>query len=197
MRRLATWGGVAVMGVLLMGVEAAPPMPVTARSMPPLPVPPVERGAMPPFLARITISGDAKMSGEFEACVAPGARAKAARERAKARPPDGPPPLTGCSATNRVQPGGSFHNEMSCDKAKGAHASFRIVTDGTLNDLRTHMERYDSTPGARTIVIDSHLVRLGPCPADLKPGQTRRPDGKILETGEASRLLDSASGAIP
>lgn len=195
MRRLATWGGVAVMGVLLMGAEPAPPMPVTPRSMPPLPVPPVEREAMPPYLARITISGDAKMSGEFEECVDPAARAKSARERAKVRPADAPPPLTGCSRTNQMQPGGSFHNEMSCDKAKGAQASFRMISDGTLNDLRMHIERYDSS--GRTQKTDSRLVRLGPCPADLKPGQMRRPDGRILETSEASRLHDSAWGAVP
>jgi hypothetical protein len=41
------------------------------------------------------------------------------------------------------------------------------------------------------------MVRLGPCPADLKPGQMRRLDGAIIEPGEASRLLDGAQRTPP
>ena len=95
-------------------------------------------------------------------------------------------------------PGGSFHSEISCDKAKGAQASLRMVSDGAAGDLRTHFERYDSSSDMqKAIVVDSHLVRLGPCPADLKPGLMRRPDGTVIETGEASRLLDRARGEVP
>jgi hypothetical protein len=86
---------------------------------------------------------------------------------------------------------------MSCDRAKGATASFRRTSDGTPNDLRTHAELYDSDPAAtarKTVTIDSHMVRLGPCPADLKPGQMRRVGGPVIEPGEASRLLDGARG---
>jgi hypothetical protein len=192
------WGGVVVAGVMVIGADPAPPMRAAPRAFPPLPVPPVERGTMPPYLTRITISGDPKMSGVFEVCVDPAALAQSARERARARPAGAPPPLTGCTQTNQMQPGGSFHSEISCDKAKGAPASLRIVSDGGAGDLRTHMERYDSSSGMqKAIVFDSHLVRLGRCPADLKPGLMRRPDGTVIETGEASRLLDSARGEVP
>jgi len=166
--------------------------------MPPLPVPPVEHRTMPPYLARITISGDPKKSGVFEECVDPAARAEAARERARARPAGAPSFPTGCTRTSQMLPGGAFHSEVSCDKAKGAQASFHMVSDGVVGDLRTHIERDDSSGGLRkAIVVDSHLVHLGPCPADLKPGLMRRPDGTVVETGEASRLLHSARGEVP
>jgi hypothetical protein len=86
---------------------------------------------------------------------------------------------------------------MSCDRAKGAKVSARVVSDGTLNDLRVHIERSDpdAAPGApKTTIYDSHMVRLGPCPADLKPGQMRRPGGPIIERGEAAQLLERARG---
>jgi hypothetical protein len=153
---------------------------------------------MQPYLARITISGDPRTSGTFETCEDPAARHRAAQELAKARPADAPPPLTGCATANKMQPDGAIHREFSCDRAKGAKASFRMVSDGTPNDLRMHMERYDIDPvthASKTTVTDSHIVRLGPCPADLKPGQTRRPGGPIIEKGAAAQLLERARGA--
>jgi hypothetical protein len=198
MRRIAMWGGVVVVGVMGMGAEPAPPTRAAPRAMPPLPVPPVERRTMPPYLARITISGDPKTSGVFEECVDPAARAESARERARARPAGAPSFPIGCTRTSQMLPGGAFHSEMSCDPAKGAQARLHIVSDGVAGDLRTHVERDDSSSGKqKAIVVDSHLVRLGPCPADLKPGLMRRPDGTVVETGEASRLLDSARGEAP
>jgi hypothetical protein len=180
---------------MLIGAE-----PVAPKPFPPLPVPPIPHQAMPPFLARITISADTKMTGVFENCVDPAATLKSAQARAKARPADAPPPMTGCTNAHEMRPDGSIHHEMSCDRAKGAKASFRISSDGTPNDLRVHTERYDSdpAPGAPKITIfDSHIVRLGPCPADLKPGQMRRPGGPIIDRGEAARLLEGARGAAP
>jgi hypothetical protein len=169
--------------------------PVAPKPLPPLPVPPIPHQAMPPFLARITISGDTKMTGVFEECVDPAA----SRARAKARPAGAPPPMTGCTNAHEMRPDGSIHNQMSCDRAKGARASFRIISDGTPNDLRVHLERdSDSATGApRTTTSDSHLVRLGPCPADLKPGEMRRPGGPIINRSEAAQLLEGARGAPP
>ncbi|MFL5298485.1 MAG: hypothetical protein ACJ798_19070 [Phenylobacterium sp.] len=191
--RLMTWGPVAgtfAAGALLTGAE-----PVTPRPFPPLPVPPVERQSMPPYFARMTISGESKMNGVFEVCMDPAAASKAAVARAEARPPDAPRFLTGCTSAHAIRPDGSMHMEMTCDRAKGAKASFRMISDGTTNDLRTRSELYDSAAGApKTIVIDRHIVRLGPCPADLKPGQMRRPGGPALGPGEASRLFDNAAG---
>jgi hypothetical protein len=155
---------------------------------------------MPPYLARITISGDAKMTGVFEHCIDPAAITKSAQVRASARQANAPSPLTGCSNAHEMRPDGTIHREMSCDRAKGAKSSFRMVSDGTPNDLRMHVEHYDIdavTGAPKTAVVDSHLVRLGPCPADLKPGQMRRPGGPIIEAGEAARLLKGARGAAP
>jgi hypothetical protein len=196
MQRVVTWGPVVLTvaaSAVFLGAK-----PVAPKPFPPLPVPPVERQAMPPYFARITISGDAPMSGVFEHCVDPAAASKSAQARAKARAPDAPPPLTGCTRSHEMQPGGSIHNEMSCDRAKGAQSSFRMVSDWTPNDLRMHIELYGFDPATKapkTTAYDSRLVRLGPCPADLKPGQMRRPGGPILDKVEAARLLEDARGA--
>jgi hypothetical protein len=71
MRRVVTWApvvGTVAASAMLIGAER-----VATKAFPPLPVPPVERQAMPPFFARITISGDAKMTGVFETCTDPAA----------------------------------------------------------------------------------------------------------------------------
>ena len=196
MGRMMTWGPV----VLTLAAGAAMTAAAQPKSPPPLPVPPVARSAMPPFLARITMSGDPKMQGVFESCMDPAAAGRSARERAKARPAGAPPPLTGCVTSQAMRPGGAIHHELSCDRAKGAKASFRLVSDGTPSDLRMHVERDDvagATGGRKTMVIDSHVVRLGPCPADLKPGQMRRPGGPVLEKTQAARVLQGARGAAP
>jgi hypothetical protein len=221
MRRVVAWGPVTVVaGALLLGAE-----PVAPRPMPPLPVPPVEHQAMPPFLARITMSGDPRMSGEFESCMDPAGRT--AEARAKARAAGAPPPSAGCANSHEMRPDGSMHTEMSCgpagplagctsthemrpdhsvhselicDKAKGAKAGFHMMSDGTPNDLRMHVERSDPDAAAgapKITIVDSRTVRLGPCPADLKPGQMRRPGGPVIEKGEASRVLEGSRGAAP
>jgi hypothetical protein len=198
MRQVVTWGPVAltvVAGAMLMGAE-----PIAPRPFPPLPVPPVERGAMPPYLARITVSGDPKLSGVFEECMDPAAAGKSAQARARARPVEAPSPLTGCTTDFETRPDGSIHHETSCDRAKGAMASFQIVSDGTPSDLRMHMERYDFdavTGAATTTINDTRMVPLGPCPADLQPGQMRRPGGPVIERGAVERLREEARGAAP
>ena len=99
-----------------------------------------------------------------------------------------------------MRPDGSVHSEMSCDRAKGARISFRMVSDGSPGDLRLHVERHDvdaATGAPKTTTVDTRTVRLGPCPADLKPGQIRRPGGSIIDSGEAGRLLGDARGATP
>jgi len=198
MRPVVTWGPVALTvaaSAMLLGAE-----PVAPRPFPPLPVPPVPHQAMPPFLARITVSGDTKMKGLFENCVAPQTAAKSAQTRGISRPTGAPAPLTGCINGHEIRPDGSIHHEMSCDRAKGAERSFRLVSDGTPSDLRIHVERYDLDPvtgASKTTTYDSHMVRLGPCPSDLEPGQVRLPGGPIIDRGEAARLLEDVRGAIP
>jgi hypothetical protein len=189
--RVATWDPVVLTvaaGTLALGAAPAPP-----RPMPPLPVAPVERRAMPPYLARITMSGDTRMSGVFEECVDPAAITQRAQAHAKARPASAPPPMTGCTSSHQIRPDHTIHGEIACDQAKGATSTFRMVSDGTPNDLRMHTERYDPA-AAKTTVVDSHLVRLGPCPADLAPGQMRRPGGPIIDKGAAAKLLENTRG---
>ena len=88
-RRAATWAPgalTAVAGAVLMGAApVAPPLPHP-------PVPPVPVQFPPPFLERITSSGDTKMAGVFEACIDLEAAGKSAQARAKARPVDAPSP---------------------------------------------------------------------------------------------------------
>lgn len=197
MRRLAMWSGAVLMGVMAMGADPAPSTPPPGpRAMPPLPVPPVERRAMTPYFARFTISGEPRISGEFEVCSDPASAVRSAEGRA-ARPADAPPPLTGCTTANQVQPGGAIHTEISCDPAKGAKTAFHMVRDGTPNDMRMHTEVRTLDPATgvtKTVSYQSHFVRLGSCPADLQPGQMRRLGGPIIEKAEASRILDSALG---
>jgi hypothetical protein len=188
----AVAGAAAGLGVGLMGAEPAAP-----RALPPLPVPPVERQALPPFLERMTITGDPKMSEVFEACIDMAARAKSARARAEARKADAPSPVTGCTNANNMKPDGSIHTEMSCDQAKGAKTTFRVVSDGTPGDLRVHSEMHGVDPAtgaAKTMISDSHLVRLGACPADLKPGQMRRPGGPVIDAEGAREILSHTPG---
>ena len=190
--RVLMVGALAGSGVMVMGAE--PP-----RQAPPLPVPPVERQVRPPYFARITMSGDSKMSGVFEACLDPAAVVRSARARAEARPANAPSPMTGCTNAHQMKPNGSIHTEISCDQAKGAKYSFRMVSDGTLTDLRIHRELYggpSATGAAKTAVYDSRLVRLGACPADLKPGQMRRPGGPVIDPSQAKALREGA-GAPP
>ena len=198
MRRVRTWGPMALTvaaGGMLLGAD-----PVAPRPFPPLPVPPVEHHAPPPFLLRITISGAPQATGVFERCVDLQADLKSARARAKARPAGAAAPLAACVNVSEARPGGSIHHELSCDRAKGAKSSFRMVSDGTWTDLRMHLERYDIDPASgvrKTTTSDSRAVSLGPCPADLAPGQVRRVGGPILGGVEARRVLAAAGGAAP
>jgi hypothetical protein len=177
---------------LVAGTVAAGAMLIGAERVPPLPIAPNTHQTEPPFLMRITTSGAPKMTGVLEYCADPAAALMSARARAKARPAGAPPPMAGCTSAFEMRPNGSIHTQMSCDRAKGAKASFRVTGDGTPNDRRTHMELYESGSRTPTAIVDSRMVRLGTCPADLKPGQMRRPGGPIIERAEAARLLDGA-----
>ena len=195
MRRAMTWGPVVLTvaaGAMLTGAE-----PVSPKALPPLPVPPVERHAMPPFLARITSSGDTRMQGVFEECIDPVARS--AQARALVRPSVTLPPLTGCTNGYERRPDGSIHHETICDPAKGAKVGLRMVSDSTLGNVRMHVERTVVGPAtgvSKTTVYDTQMVQLGPCPADLKPGQMRRPGGPVIGPDEAARLRKGAGGAL-
>lgn len=177
--------GAGVAGVLLMGAAQVPPLPVT----------PAHPSA--PYLQKMTLSGgDPRLNGEFETCVAP----LAVMKEVTSRPRPATSPRIGCSHVHEIRPDGAAHLETVCDRAKGAPTSYRVTTDGTPGDMRTHSEwfnRDDATGAAKTTVRDSHVVRLGPCPAELKPGQVRRVGGPILASGDAMRLVEEAHGLAP
>jgi hypothetical protein len=95
----------------------------------------------------------------------------------------------GCTFTHELKPGGVFHTESTCRKSDGATFDRRSVSDGTQQDMRHHLEgtRPDPATGKLVRVLsDIHTVEVGPCPPDLKPGQTRGPDGKISEMAGAA-----------
>jgi hypothetical protein len=137
----------------------------------------------------------------MESCVDPKAALASAKERAKARPADAPAPLTGCTRSHDKRTDGTVHMEMRCDRAAGGRMSYFMTTDGTTDNFRSHTETYGFDPitGApKTMVRDSHVVRLGPCPADLKPGQIRRANGTVIDTsGELARMLERARTGSP
>jgi hypothetical protein len=58
---------------------------------------------------------------------------------------------------------------------------------------------FDSiTEAPKTTVRDAHVVRLGPCPLDLKPGQIRTANGTVIDTsGELARMLERARIGSP
>jgi hypothetical protein len=135
-----------------------------------------------PYLQRMTTSGERMVT--IDTCVDP-TTMRRFREGLRARVSNAPlatprPALVGCTHTSQHRPDGSIHSETICDRAAGARSSYRRTSDGTPQDMRMHTETYgfDPNTGApKTTVRDMRTVRLGPCPADLKPGQARSSDG--------------------
>jgi len=173
-------------GVLTMGAD--PP-----RPMPPLPVPPVERGeamarAFPtPRLFEITMTVNGKREGPTQYCMSSESAARQiadVRARAAARTT---PPGQGCTHHSELRPVGSMHMETVCDKAAGASTTYRSTMDGDagMRDFRHHLESQTGQP-AHKQVIDTHVVQLGDCPGDLKPGQMRLSDGRVRDMALAN-----------
>ena len=167
-------------------VACAAVWPAIAAEPPPMPVSPFNPPSTEPYLERITATGSEPAAlRNMEICMDPGAMARtaqAARARAQADPSP-PKPLPGCTHSFEHRPDGTVHSEIACDRAAGARSSYRTVSDGTPGDMRMHWESYgfDSNTGEpKTTVRDTHLVRLGACPADLKPGQARLADGTVI-----------------
>jgi len=178
MRRM-TLGGVATCGAAiawaLFGAAACAPKSPSSE----------------PYLQRMTVTGEHPFT--IESCVDP-ATMQRFLAAAKARVPDGKPKalLVGCTHSFQRRTDGSTHAEMTCDRAAGAARSYHRISDGTLQDMRTHTETYGFDPDSgapKTTVRDSRTVRLGRCPPDLKPGQARGPDGTILNMPSPERML--------
>jgi hypothetical protein len=180
MARLLALCGVAAAGPLAMGADPPPG--------PPMPVPPVSRAerlarVLPtPRLFEITMTVDGRSRGPTQYCMSAetaARQAEAVRARAPARTT---PPGQGCTHRTERGPGGGMHMETVCDKAAGAAATYRGTADQApgMRDFHHHMESQTGDP-PRTIVSDARIVQLGDCPADLKPGQMRGPDGRVRD----------------
>jgi hypothetical protein len=142
---------------------------------------PAPKSPNAPYLQRMTSTGGPVDMGPVDTCVDPAVVRRMAELRRSRAP--APKPLPGCTTSRSGQPDGSTRFEMTCDRAKGARSSYHMVSEGTPNDRRMHTETYgfDPNTGApRTTVRDVHIVRLGDCPPDLKPGQMRTRTGTIM-----------------
>lgn len=147
-----------------------------------------------PYLERMTSSGGPVDLGPLESCVDPAALHRMIELRRSSGP--APKPLVGCTHSGGRQPDGSLRYEMTCDRAKGARSSYHMVRAGTPGDMHSHTETYgfDPNTGApKTTVRDVHIVRLGPCPPDLKPGQIRTSDGAIMNAPSPEQLMERLS----
>jgi hypothetical protein len=179
MRKVLALGGVAAAGLLAMGAD--PPGP-------PMPVPPVSHSerlarVLPtPRLFEITMTLNGKTRGPTQYCMSAETAARQAEATRARAPAQTTPPGQGCTHRTERGPTGSMHMEMVCDKAAGAAATFRSTADQEpgMRDFHHHMESQAGEP-PRTIVSDTHIVQLGDCPADLKPGQMRGPDGRVRD----------------
>jgi hypothetical protein len=98
---------------------------------------------------------------------------------------DDPKPLSkGCTHRVERQPDGAVHMEMTCDKAAGAATTSHLVmdADSQMKELRQHMEmELDVFQPPRKVVSDTRMAQVGACPADLKPGEMRMPDGQKVD----------------
>ena len=148
-----------------------------------------------PRLYRVTMNDHRQGTpGVMEMCM--GAEALQQRIAEVAEHPPAPrAPEPGCTSTRHKNPDGSFHAERRCDTAKGAARNSLSTTDGTIADMRQHTE----TNGR---VRDAHMVYLGACPADMKQGQVRGPDGVVADPRERlaalraqAKLLQDKGGA--
>jgi hypothetical protein len=101
----------------------------------------------------------------------------------------------GCVTAATYRPDGSFRTERICEAAKGAPFDSRGVTEGTVSLMRNRLEvtlSLGSGP-ARRIVGETVVRRVGPCPADLKPGEMRLSDGRVVSaTDLAAEALQPA-----
>ncbi|MBS0332450.1 MAG: hypothetical protein JSS35_06755 [Proteobacteria bacterium] len=146
------------------------------------------KAAGQPYLERMTTTGDGPEIGVVEMCVDPAATLRVVEEIKANRP--ALTPLAGCTHSTEKRPDGSRHSEIVCDRAKGAARSYRMVSDGVAGDMRMHSEThgFDPNTGApKTTVRDTHMQRLGACPADLKPGDARMANGTIIRRAAIDR----------
>jgi hypothetical protein len=187
-------------GLLLMGADPAPPTPVTPMAPPPLPVTPETPAARlarlfpEPRLFEVEISRDGKPADLAQFCVGADSITRQ-MDSVRAHAEDLKPLSTGCTSKRETTPDGGFRLEVSCDKAAGAVTTSHTViqADGAMNEMRQRMElQMDMLQPPRTVVSETHMVRKGACPADLKPGEMRMPDGTKMDVAGMFGLSPAA-----
>ena len=90
----------------------------------------------------------------------------------------------GCTQTRDKTADGVMHVDLRCEKAAGANMDSHMLMDGTIKEMRMRMEIVtpDLVSGQPTTVWTAiRYEDVGDCPANMKPGQLRTPDGKISD----------------
>ncbi len=180
-------GGLAVVAAAL-AVTAAAPVPAPANTQPPektaeaeatfaklFPTPRLYRTTMTRSWGGGPNSNDICVGAEFM-----GNLMKDAAQRPRATPTS----ATGCTLIHKTHADGSFYYERTCNRQAGAARTMHMVVEGTAKDMRQHIEFVqESSPSdePRIVSTDIHSVDIGPCPANLKPGQIRGPNGQITD----------------
>jgi len=177
-------GGLAavVTGVMVLGAEPVPAPPSKAEQQAAADVA-IAKVLPSARLFRMTVTGTAPSSvNGAEMCLGP-----EFMRRFAGLVIDNPEAVAGfgkgCVHTRDKKPDGSIRVEVRCDKATGAFATGQMVMEGTIKDLHQHQEFVLDlgAGGPKTYSTDSHMVDVGPCPADMKSGQARMADGKIID----------------
>jgi hypothetical protein len=178
-------GGLAAIAAALAATGAAP-VPAPANTLSPekaaeaafakmFPTPRLYRMTMTRSWGGGSNSNDMCMGAEFMGSLM--------RDEAQ-RPHATPSSATGCTLIHKTHPDGSFYYERTCNKQAGAARTMHLVMEGTSKDMRQHIEFVqESSPSEepRIVSTDMHSVDIGPCPANLKPGQIRGPSGQIID----------------
>lgn len=197
-RMTITRGLVALaVGLAGLGVMGADPAPGAGPQTPPMPVRPLSRDELaakflptPRLFEMVVTEQTPPMSVTTQVCMGAdtlraGMNGGEARRRAAGAAGGAAADLSkGCRMSVSTTADGWTRMERVCEVAAGAARTSRMTNDfrGGMSEARTHLETQIEVDGAtRTRVMDTHMTMLGECPADLKPGQARRPDGKIVD----------------
>jgi len=100
-------------------------------------------------------------------------------------------PVSACTTVRSRNGDGSMSVFATC-----GNANMRSTSSASGDDLRVHLGIPQSGPPGGTSkrsVIDIHYVRLGDCPATMKPGQSLMPNGQIIDPAAMlTAILDPA-----
>lgn len=182
------------------------PVPPILHPRPPMPVRPVRHDAFAtPRYVAIAASGEMKPMDGARMCVGGGDFLRAMDARRDAARAQGPEAAAqrlkdlnkGCTDKFDNAASGVLFHERTCRRADGATRDSYARESGTLNEMHNHVEM--TVPNAtgrgpdRHIVSDTTMTYLGPCPANLKPGQLVDRDGKIRDMPAPGAARDPAA----